>query len=579
MDLVGLDVNLAAAHGDLGGPGPPGAAAALADPGRARRRGSARAQDRWRASTGTATRRSEVDPQVRSAAAGHDAEREAAILRADPSARSTRRRRLAVAEGVATARRHRPGPARWAPGTRPGRSSGRRYAISISLRASSDGPRAIGGLQSAHDPRPRTARSARPGSSRPSGRPIGRYGGALAGVRPDDLAAARHPGRRRPLRASTPALIEDVILGCANQAGEDNRNVARMARAAGRPAGRGRRPDRQPAVRQRAPGDQLGRPRDRGRRRRRVHRRRRRIDDPGAVRDGQARGRLGPRHRASSRTRRSAGASSTRSSPSCTTRTRWARPPRTSPSAGTSGASSRTPSRSRRSSKAVAAIEAGRFDDQIVPDRGAPAKGRADRGRPATSTRAPTPPPRRSRGSGRRSGRAARSRPATLRDQRRRVGGAAGRGRRAPASSASGRWPGSSRRPSPASTRRSWASAPCRPPARRSSGPGIARRRPRPRRAQRGVRLPVDRLHQRARPRSGQGQRQRRRDRARPPARDERRPADHDAGPRAAPDRRPLRAGDDVHRRGAGDRHGHRAHRRVGRRPSRNEAPEATIDH
>ena len=58
--------------------------------------------------------------------------------------------------------------------------------------------------------------------------PIGRYGGALAAVRPDDLAAAA-------IRAVVdrsgidPALIEDVILGCANQAGEDNRDVARMA--------------------------------------------------------------------------------------------------------------------------------------------------------------------------------------------------------------------------------------------------------------------------------------------------------------------------------------------------------------
>jgi len=58
--------------------------------------------------------------------------------------------------------------------------------------------------------------------------PIGRYGGALASVRPDDLAAV-------VLRAIVdrtgvdPSVIEDVILGCANQAGEDNRNVARMA--------------------------------------------------------------------------------------------------------------------------------------------------------------------------------------------------------------------------------------------------------------------------------------------------------------------------------------------------------------
>jgi 3-oxoadipyl-CoA thiolase len=58
--------------------------------------------------------------------------------------------------------------------------------------------------------------------------PVGRYGGALASVRPDDLAALT-------LRAVVdrsgidPSLVEDVILGCANQAGEDNRNVARMA--------------------------------------------------------------------------------------------------------------------------------------------------------------------------------------------------------------------------------------------------------------------------------------------------------------------------------------------------------------
>jgi 3-oxoadipyl-CoA thiolase len=58
--------------------------------------------------------------------------------------------------------------------------------------------------------------------------PIGRYGGALASVRPDDLAAVviRAIVERT---AIDPALVEDVILGCANQAGEDNRNVARMA--------------------------------------------------------------------------------------------------------------------------------------------------------------------------------------------------------------------------------------------------------------------------------------------------------------------------------------------------------------
>ncbi len=59
--------------------------------------------------------------------------------------------------------------------------------------------------------------------------PFGRFGGALAKIRPDDLAAlalkalvGRHAGL-------DPKAVDDVILGCANQAGEDNRNVARMA--------------------------------------------------------------------------------------------------------------------------------------------------------------------------------------------------------------------------------------------------------------------------------------------------------------------------------------------------------------
>lgn len=58
--------------------------------------------------------------------------------------------------------------------------------------------------------------------------PIGALGGALAAVRPDDLAA--HVIRAIVERnALDPALIEEVYFGCANQAGEDNRNVARMA--------------------------------------------------------------------------------------------------------------------------------------------------------------------------------------------------------------------------------------------------------------------------------------------------------------------------------------------------------------
>lgn len=59
--------------------------------------------------------------------------------------------------------------------------------------------------------------------------PIGRYGGALAHVRPDDLAAIpiRELVKRNP--GVDWSTVDEVVLGCANQAGEDNRNVARMA--------------------------------------------------------------------------------------------------------------------------------------------------------------------------------------------------------------------------------------------------------------------------------------------------------------------------------------------------------------
>ncbi len=58
--------------------------------------------------------------------------------------------------------------------------------------------------------------------------PVGRYGGVLASVRPDSLAA--HAIRSLIDRTGVdPSTVDDVILGCANQAGEDNRNVARMA--------------------------------------------------------------------------------------------------------------------------------------------------------------------------------------------------------------------------------------------------------------------------------------------------------------------------------------------------------------
>jgi len=59
--------------------------------------------------------------------------------------------------------------------------------------------------------------------------PFGRYGGALAPVRPDDLAAHVIRALTERLPAVDWAAVDDVVLGCANQAGEDNRNVARMA--------------------------------------------------------------------------------------------------------------------------------------------------------------------------------------------------------------------------------------------------------------------------------------------------------------------------------------------------------------
>src|SRR6476659_6446239 len=67
--------------------------------------------------------------------------------------------------------------------------------------------------------------------------PFGRYGGGLGGVRADDLAAQVIAAL--VARTKSPAdRIDDVILGCANQAGEDNRNVARMAALlAGLPVG------------------------------------------------------------------------------------------------------------------------------------------------------------------------------------------------------------------------------------------------------------------------------------------------------------------------------------------------------
>ncbi len=59
--------------------------------------------------------------------------------------------------------------------------------------------------------------------------PFGRFGGALAGVRPDDLAATALTAVLAQVPDLDPARVDDIVWGCANQAGEDNRNVGRMA--------------------------------------------------------------------------------------------------------------------------------------------------------------------------------------------------------------------------------------------------------------------------------------------------------------------------------------------------------------
>ena len=138
--------------------------------------------------------------------------------------------------------------------------------------------------------------SARRTSSTPSVRPSAATAARSADVRPDDLGAVviRELVRRT---GADPAAIDDVLLGCANQAGEDNRNVARMsALLAGLPAvGAGR--DRQPPVRLGPDGGQRRRAGHRRRRRRSADRGRRRVDVARAAGDAQAAPGLSARRR------------------------------------------------------------------------------------------------------------------------------------------------------------------------------------------------------------------------------------------------------------------------------------------
>ena len=170
--------------------------------------------------------------------------------------------------------------------------------------------------------------------------PIGRYGGAARkrSSRRSRGDRCRAPSSNAP--ASRRRAIDDVYFGAANQSGEDNRNVARMAALLARFAGRSAGRDDQPALRFEPSGDQLGRASDCLRRRRRHDRRRRRVDDARAVRAAEER--RGVRAQATA-LRYGVGMANDQSR-RCprSGRSRWARRPRTSPNDTASRAKSKT---------------------------------------------------------------------------------------------------------------------------------------------------------------------------------------------------------------------------------------------
>ena len=96
--------------------------------------------------------------------------------------------------------------------------------------------------------------------------PIGRFAGALAQVRADDLAAVPLAALRRQFDKADWEAVDEVIFGCANQAGEDNRNVARMAALLAGHSLRSAGGDREPALRFRHGGGGCGGARHRSRR-------------------------------------------------------------------------------------------------------------------------------------------------------------------------------------------------------------------------------------------------------------------------------------------------------------------------
>ena len=298
--------------------------------------------------------------------------------------------------------------------------------------------------------------------------PIGRYGGALGAVRPDDLAATVI----RALVDRTgidPAVIEDVVLGCANQAGEDNRNVARMAALlAGLPVEVG--------------GQTVNRLCGSGLQ----------AVNSASHAIGAGDGDVFIAGGVESMTRapyvmlkaEAAYDRGPRTMEDTTLGWRFVNPrmqelypPISLGETAELVADRYAVARDRQDAfalesqrRAGAAIEAGRFDGQLVPVSVPGRKGAVTVVDP-TSTPAPRRPPRRSRPCARRSGPADRSRPATAPASTTAPPRSCSPRRIARATSASCRWPGSWPPPWRAFTRMSWASGPCRRSARRSSGP------------------------------------------------------------------------------------------------------------
>ena len=248
MDLVGIDINLAAARGVYAG------SIAAGDPLADRFRPSP-IQERLVAEgrLGRKTRRrflplrgrpSPSHPAPSSTASRRAASLEGAEIAGADRARCRQRglpgvrRRASPPRPTSTSRCASAPTTRAARSNAPRRSAARRPSSRSSdrtprpargsCRRPPSWPRPASRYHQSDDPRDPSTRSARPGSSRPSARrSVATAARSRASGRTTWLPPCSAPSSIAPV--SIPALVEDVILGCANQAGEDNRNVARMA--------------------------------------------------------------------------------------------------------------------------------------------------------------------------------------------------------------------------------------------------------------------------------------------------------------------------------------------------------------